>query len=277
MGSWGRRMILHYVECADGTRHVHAPNCDGLKAQADAGDVWEIEFSDEADEDEILLSIWEDFEPAEDELDHYFGMTVFRGCVEPFVDPDSSGNPKADAFMDEAEQAGWNVEFIDHEDVPGYIVVKARREYIAEALRQEEVLDLSWSPTRLIEAHYISGLPGEVAKKLSSVAGAIIRLSEPAPRQRMTSNKVKRDEPVKRIPKEKLPFDIEEAYDDEIFDAVRGRKLVWLNTTSENYEEARVGMRYLRIETGTAGRAILTFCSPEGFRSVALENLVQVK
>lgn len=269
-------MILHYVECADGTRHVHAPDCDGLKAQADAGDVWEIEV-DAIDEDEILLAVWADFEPEPDELDHYAEMTVYRDCANLFADPNSSGNPKADAFMDEAEQAGWNVEFIDHEDVPGYIVVKARREYIAEALRQEEVLDLSWSPTRLIEAHYISGLPGEVAKKLSSVAGAITRLNSSTPTTRKTSSTVKRDVPVKRIPKEKMPFDIEEAYDDEIFDAVRGRKLVWLNTISENYEEARVGMKSLRIETGTAGRAILTFCSPEGFRSVALENLVQVK
>lgn len=267
-------MILHYVESADGTRHVHKPDCEGLKAQADAGDVWEIEFEDEADEDDILLALWEDFEPTEDELDHYFGMTVFRGCAELFLDTESSGNPKADAFMDEAEQAGWDVEFEEDE---GLIRVHAKREYIGEALRTHEVLDLSWSPTRLIEAHYLSGLPGDVAKKLSSVAGAITRLNSPTPRQRKTANTVKRDEPVKRIPKEKLPFDIEEAYDDEIFDAVRGRKLVWLNTISENYEEARVGMRYLEIQTGTAGRAILTFCSPEGFRSVALENLVQVK
>jgi hypothetical protein len=266
-------MILHYVECADGTRHVHKPDCEGLKTQSDAGEVWEIEV-DEIDEDEILLAIWDDFEPTTDELDGYAEMTVYRDCASLFTDSESSGNPKADAFMDEAEQAGWEVVFTEDE---GLIKVNAQREYIGEALRTHEVLDLSWSPTRLIEAHYLSGLPGDVAKKLSSVAGAITRLNSPQPTARKTSNTVKRDEPVKRIPKEKLPFDIEEAYDDEIFDAVRGRKLVWLNTTSENYEEARVGMRYLRIETGTAGRAILTFCSPEGFRSVALENLVQVK
>lgn len=273
MGSGRRGMILHYVECADGTRHVHAPNCDGLKAQADAGDVWEIEFRDECDEDEILFAVWEDFEPLSDELDHYAEMTVYRDCANLFADPESSGNPKADAFMDEAEQAGWDVEFTvdpyDEEHLRGYAVVTAKR--------AAEVLDLSWSPTRLIEAHYLSGLSGEVAKKLSSVAGAITRLNSPPPARRKTSSTVKRDVPIQRILKVKIPFDIEQAYDDEIISAVKGRKLVWWNTIGEYYDEARVGLKSLRIETGTAGRAILTFCSPEGFRSVALENLVQVK
>lgn len=280
MGSRRGRVILHYVECADGTRHVHAPDCDGLKAQADAGDVWEIEV-DAIDEDEILLSVWADFEPEPDELDHYAEMTVYRDCANLFADPDSSGNPKADAFMDEAEQAGWDVEFAvdpdDEDHLRGYVVVTAKREYIGEALRTHEVLDLSWSPTRLIEAHYLSGLPGEVAKKLSSVAGAITRLNSPSPTQRKTSSTVKREVPIQRILKVKIPFDVEQAYDDEIIDAIKGRKLVWWNTIGEYYDEARVGLKSLRIETGTAGRAILTFCSPEGFRSVALENLVQVK
>lgn len=269
-------MILHYIEAADGTRHVHIAHCEGIAAQLKAGEVWEIEVPD-GDEDAMLVAVWEDFEPGLDELDGYFEMTVFRDCAEVFYGEETSGNPKADAFMDEAEAAGWEVEYVTDED---HVAVKARREYIAQALRTHEVLELSWSPSRLIEAHYLSGIAGDVAKKLSSVKGAIERLKADVPKPRVNGHRVQRDEPVKRILKTKLPFDIEEAYDDEIIAAVRGKKIVWLNNTSENYEEALVTNktdRHIRIETGTAGRAILTFISPEGFRSVALESLVQVK
>lgn len=286
-------MILHIVEGADGTRHIHAAGCGHIVFQLEAGEVDEIEIDAAAEYDEVLLAIWDDvLDPdlADDEIfDEHDEQTFYYRCArdllgleeeETGVPVESSGNDKADDFMDEAEDAGWAVEFITDDE---YVVVKAKREFVdlGSGLRCDELLELSWSPTRLVDAHHVSGLPGDVAKRLSSVKGAIALLHSQAPRSKAKTNgrQVDREEPVKRILKEDLPFDIENAYDDEIIEAVQGRYLIWWNNTSEDYEKhfCLKQKNHIRIETGQAGRAILTFISPEGFRSVALEELVRVK
>lgn len=285
-------MILHYVETGDGNRHVHAEDCGELTFQIEAGEVLVVEIESTGDmnedEDETICTVWYDFigdeDPDEDELDHFAGMTVFRRCAEIALGwrGERSGNAKADDFADLAEDAGWAVDVISYEE---YVQVKAQREFVdlTTGLRGNQVLDLGWSPTRLIDAHHLSGLSGELAKKISSVKAALDIASAPVPRSvvKASSRQVERGQPVKRVLKVSLPFDIEEAYDDEILNACRGRKIIWWNTTSEDYESATVlgkNPKHYKIETGEAGRAILTFCSVEtGFRSVALENLVQVK
>lgn len=276
-------MILHIVEGADGTRHIHAAGCGHITFQIEAGEVDELELPDDVDEDEVLLAIWEDVLDADltddETLDEHDELTVYRRCANELlgfeeeasgIAVESSGNAKADDFMDEAEEAGWDVEFAADD---GLVNVHAKR--------GAEVLDLTWSRTRLEDAHHLSGLPDEIAKRLSSVKGAITVLNShpPKPKAKTNGRQVDREEPVKRILKEKIPFDIENAYDDEIITAVQGHWLIWWNNTAEDYER-HFCMRqknHIKIETGQGGRAVLTFISPEGFRSVALEELVQVK
>lgn len=261
-------MILHYVEAADGTVHVHARGCEGLRAQLEAGLVFEIDVEDE---DDALVTIWEEFEPTtEEELDAFAEMTVFRACTdELFSEEDSSGNERADAFMDAAEQAGWDIEFFEED---GAVVVKA--------MRGTEVVEIAWEGKKILHVPQY-GIDGGTFNNLRNESDARRMLEQPAPQPHMQpaeTHKVKREEPIRRTLKVKLPFDIEEAYDDEILNAVRGRRLTWWNNISESYETTRVaGVKHNKIETGSAGRAILTFISPEGFRSVALEDLVQVK
>jgi hypothetical protein len=284
-------MIFDYVEMGDGNRHVHVAHCDELTFQREAGDVFEVYVPDDLGddtEDEIICLVWFDFigddTPDEDELDHFAGMTVFRRCAEVALGwrGERSGNPKADDFADAAEDAGWSVDMFTED---GHVRVRAQREFIdlTSGVRGDQVLELVWSKTRLVEAHHLSGLLDDVAKKLSSVKGALDILASSHPRSTPKTNgrHVDRDEPVKRVLKESIPFDIENAYDDEILDACRGRKLVWWNDTAEDYEMATVigkNPKHYKIETGTAGRAIISFISAEGgWRSVALENLVQVK
>lgn len=295
-------MLLHYVEMGDGTRHVHLANCGELISQLKAGEVWEIELSDDKadesgilfNEDDVFLAVWDDFEPSEEELDTYAELTVFRRCVEPVLPPgaedeeeESSGNPKADAFMDEAIAAGWDVEWEWIDNDVNSVQVIAKRGYVAGTLRTHEEIHFAWYKNRMENAFYVSGHEDDVAKKISSVAGARPYLtgtpSQPITEGKAGSRRVSREQPVKRELKVSLPFDIEEAYDDEILEKCRGRKLIWWNDTAEDYDSATVSKngkdpRNYKIETGTAGRAILTFCSMEtGFRSVALETLVQVK
>lgn len=286
-------MKVEFIEGYDGTRHVHLGSCDH-PTRKNALDRQHAQCAGMSDDD-ILCAVWADFigdeEPTDDELDGYAEMTVYRECLEHLLPPqdstplsgaepddESSGNAKADAFMDEADAAGWAVEFETEDE---FVRVTAKRECIgSDGIRTTQVLDLTWENNRMVDAHHLSGRAGDVAKRLSSVSGAIKILYEGYPK-RVSSQRIERDEPVKRIPKEKLPFDIEEAYDDEILDACRGKTLVWLNSTSENYESATVigkNPAHYKIETGAAGRAILSFVSVEGgFRSVALDNLIQVK
>jgi len=268
-------MILHYVEMAEGTVHVHAPGCEGLRSQVKAGLVFEIDVEDE---DDALTAIWEEFlgdQPiTEEELDTFAEITVFRDCAEPLLEEasEASGNERADAFMDTAEQAGWDVEF---EEADGAVIVKA--------MRDTEVIEIVWEGKRILHVPQY-GTDGGMFRNLRNESDARRMLEQPAPGPdvkptvAVETRQVKRAEPVRRTLKVKLPFDIEEAYDDEILNAVRGRRLTWWNNISESYETTRVaGVKHNKIETGNAGRAILTFISPEGFRSVALEDLVQVK
>lgn len=267
-------MILHYVEAADGTVHVHAPGCEGLKAQLKAGLVFEIDVEDE---DDALTAVWEEFlgdlPATEEELDTFAEITVFRSCADSLFpeeeDEDLSGNERADTFMDDATEAGWDVEFAEEE---GAVLVTARR--------GTEVIEIAWEDKKILHVPQY-GIDGGTFKNLRNESDARKTLEQPPPQpasKQASTRQVKRAEPVKRELKVKLPFDIEDAYDDEILKAVQGRRLIWWNTISESYEDTRVtGVRHNKIETGTGGRAILTFISPEGFRSVALEELVQVR
>jgi len=291
MGRRGGQVIIHIIDAADGTRHIHAAGCGHIQFQIEAGEVDELELPDDVDEDEVLLAIWEDvLDPDladDDVLDEHDDRTVYRRCASELlgfeeeasgVATESSGNAKADDFMDEAEEAGWVVEFTEEDEL---VKVQAKREYIGQAFRTHQVLDLTWSSTRLEDAHYLSGIPGEVAKRLSSVKGAITILNGPYPKEeaRTDGRKVNREEPVKRVLKEIIPIDLNEAYDDEIIAAVQGKTIVWWNNTAEDYE-SHFCMRqknHIKIESGNAGRAILTFISPIGFRSVAIEEIVQIK
>jgi hypothetical protein len=284
-------MLLHYVEMGDGTRHVHKAECGELDAQIAAGEVWELEFADDVDEDTVLIEVWEgllDAESSDDEFDTYAELTVFRRCTLPLLPPaedESSGNPKADDWMDEAVAAGWDVEFEWVDNDVNSVSVVAKREYIAGALRTHEELHLAWYKNKLEYAGYSTGHEGDVFKRLSSVAAARPYLTgtppQPKLKQSTSARQVDREQPVKRVLKKILPFDIEEAYDDEILAACRGKRLIWWNNIAEDYDSATVigkNPNHYYIETGTAGRAILTFCSFEtGYRSVALEDLVQVK
>lgn len=284
-------MKLEFYEGRDGTRHVHLFDCDH-DTRKNALDRERV-VAQGMTEDDVLIAVWHDFiddEPDDDELNGYADMTVIRSCLDELLptpaedeegDVESSGNDKADAFMDEAEAAGWAVEFEWVDDNPDSVVVVAKREYIGQAFRQEEELHFAWYKNRMENAFYVSGYEGDTAKKISSVAGARLYFTgtPQPPKPKANGRQVQREDPVKRVLKESIPFDLDEAYDDEIIAAVQGHYLVWWNNEAEDYEKhfCPPQKNHIKIETGKAGRAILTFVSPTGFRSVALEELVQVK
>ena len=87
-----------------------------------------------------------------------------------------------------------------------------------------------------------------------------------------------------------LPFDEAEDEDELILDLVLGRRLTWINSLSGDREQAHLyppgrnpdtGVLYnkqTKLDVTSSGRRILTFCATEGgFRSVALETLLEVR
>jgi hypothetical protein len=91
-----------------------------------------------------------------------------------------------------------------------------------------------------------------------------------------------------------VPFDPESATDDEIFDAVQGRKLIWINSIGGVEESARVPAEDARsknteklcarqtyIDYTSAGRRVLSFVdaagvNSTGYRSVGIDAIIRI-
>jgi hypothetical protein len=187
---------------------------------------------------------------------------------------------KAEAFFDLAEAAGW--EAVLDEDV-------TENTYAVSVYRAAEVIEIRWHGSALESIEYSHD--GETFRNLPHVAAARRRLEgEPEPPKRRGrppravangngSGAVELFGDVRILPR-LLPFDLNEVFDDEIIDAVRGRTVVWWSPIRLGYESAQVlpaRQRHIKITETKTGRAVLSFITPEGFRSMALELIAQVR
>lgn len=98
--------------------------------------------------------------------------------------------------------------------------------------------------------------------------------------------KVKRKTPVKvdKLARVKLTFDPYKATDTELLDAVRGRKVTWVNHWANEPESANVPVngKHTKIENSkseeTLGERILSFCDPVvGYRALFVGAIIKVK
>lgn len=182
---------------------------------------------------------------------------------------------KARKLLADAQGFGWDV-FRWDED--------AELERFAMHLRNEatgESIDIAWS-AGVCEPHIPYSHAGRIIK-LKNASAARKRMSqEPdviAPRRSRPSPNEDGTERAARVLQRSVPFDMASASEKDIFAAVAGRKIVWINSISGLPEEATVtGKKQIRIVNGAAGRPILTFVDAfmTGFRSVALEAILQV-
>jgi hypothetical protein len=190
-------------------------------------------------------------------------------------------SPKAKAFVEACDKAGWETEWDEHWDEQDLTCDLWAR-------RDSEEIRITWIAEKFISAQYTSD-EGHNYRVMNNVSACRHRLTGeplPAPRRgRKPAEQVDSDtddQPDFSLPilPLKLPFDIHEDHLSTIIDAVRGRTLIWWNSTLVGYDRAAVlpdRQKGIKIEEArTSGRLILTFVSPEGWRSVALENLVQV-
>jgi hypothetical protein len=183
---------------------------------------------------------------------------------------------KACVFIDDCEEADWDWSWDEN--------AQEQTTYV-RAERGSETIEVHWHGNRLESVLYTHD--GETYRNLPNVAKARERLNgEPEEPKERGRPKVKAREVDEVcafgdiiIKPRILPFDPDIANDDEIISYVRGKTIVWWNRTSLNYEKAQVWpprQVNIWIDESSKGKAFLTFVSPEGFRSVALDCLVQV-
>jgi len=181
--------------------------------------------------------------------------TVLANCC-----PSDNVNDKLDRFVSAARRHGWDIE-VDGESV--------------EALRGDEVLLVVWDNGRW-QSYDSSYTEGDKERTVHNLAKALRILAEP---------------PFVNGYRKYVPFSVDGADDEEVFDAVIGRRLTWLNSLTNELENARLLPDGRSPKTGkphhihthlsesSAGRRILNFVDADGsgFRSVALDALVRVR
>jgi hypothetical protein len=199
---------------------------------------------------------------------------------------------KPGLFREEARALGWKADLRRTGDKSTVI-----------ATRGSEKLSISWrGDACLNETMYEDG---SSKRKLRNAAAARRQLTissngkvvKATKSSGNSSKRVKAEVPepdedlLDEVPeiKRHLPFDIDTATDDEILKAVVGMRIVWRNSYSHGFDEARVlahpNQRHLRIEFNRRQERCITFAAADeknpripggGFRSVKLSSITSI-
>lgn len=205
---------------------------------------------------------------------------------------------KAEAFAEEASALGWKVEITRNKD-------KAT----VKAILDDKQISISWRGNACLNEVYFESdghsrklrNAGAARRKLAEEAGEPPRASsesgadlpaKPTKAKPKKTSKAK-PEPFKSKPKPRtsLPFDPETATDEEILEAVPGKKITWYNRISRGYDSARVmarpNQKQLKIQVNQRNERCLTWCAVEDnvplgedyrgpFRSVRISAITSV-
>jgi hypothetical protein len=158
---------------------------------------------------------------------------------------------KAGRFADAAEAAGWTVERLSPPGEHG-----TDRQVIAR--RGDEAYSMQWFRTVDGEFNFEEGWHRapwlEEDEPANNVAAALRAMEKPA------------------------PTDLNRSTDGEVTSAVVGHRITWINSLSGLEETAYVDkIVSIQVRTESLTRRIITFTSPEGFRSVSIDAIVRVR
>jgi len=184
---------------------------------------------------------------------------------------------KADRFAAEAHERGWDTTTK---------VSKTGRTVRVIADRGVEEITIDWREGAFVPdtCEYRFGETNR--KRLVNARSALRRMEDQPDLKKITK------EDRMAVIVASVPFDPAADRDDEILAELYGRVVVWRNNLSGATEQAQVlpleqtvrgervrGSRQTRMSTTLTGRRIVTFCDGggEGFRSVALDSILQVK
>lgn len=207
---------------------------------------------------------------------------------------------KAEAFCEDAKAMGWDPELTLDGDKSTVIATRGDEQvsisWRKEACLNESTYTFSGRTRKLRNA---SAVRQQMAKP---VPGTDKAAGESAPKSRRASGSATKKArsgktkeppppPFRSTPKPatRLPFDLEKASDEEVLKAVLGKRIVWKNRMSGNFDEARVmdrpDQRFLRIDINARNERCLTFAEADahradraggGFRSVRLSAIISI-
>lgn len=198
---------------------------------------------------------------------------------------------KAEEFVADAKKWGWEPDGIEAVATLASVTVR----------RGDETIFIQWKDGRFQE-NCTHGIGGR-SVKLRNASAARGAMTTPAEKvRRDVRRRVPGQKVADSMPKAALPFDLDKATDEEVLKAVEGRQLTWRNSMSGDLERVRVprteydtvsitkegkvvGTKQVKannlqtkLSTTKAGRRVLTWAAPgEGFRSVALDSLLQIR
>lgn len=193
---------------------------------------------------------------------------------------ESRSIPKAKAFCEKVEAAGWTADRSWGEGGSDHIVVTARRD--------AEVIFIEWiagvfQPT----ATYSQGDRNIRVRNASAALQYAGRTAEQAAEEtkKVSANRFfrPREAPKEQIEAQRqaLPFDPATALDDEIFSAMAGKRVTWFNRVAQTPDSAVFPIEYRREFTHITefeGERIVNFVDHggTGFRSFRLSGLLSI-
>lgn len=193
---------------------------------------------------------------------------------------DAKSGAKAEAFVGEALRLGWTATAMFPGNRIDTVTVHAKR--------GEESIDIEWIGG-VFQDNCTYHHAGRTAIKLRNASAAKQRMAiEPAKAneeaQKVTAHKSVRPRAEKTTSVARsLPF-TEASLDQEVLDAVYGKRITWTNGTSGAQEEdhvpapaqSRKPKNVTRMSEGPRGRT-LEFIGVTGFRSVLVSAIVRVR
>lgn len=198
---------------------------------------------------------------------------------------------KSDALAAFAEASGWETKIVPMPD--NCVTVSSERgSELIEVHFSDDKLDLLQMPTYTINGRTVKLRNVSAAKKQMVVSPEDALKAVPAtgPKRERKPREKHDDDRGAVVLRRITPWEDESAEgweDDDIVEAVRGKKLVWRNTIAGTYEDAHVlpmaKQKQLKIVVAPNGKRVLNWASCDdhgklcGFRSVYIENIVQVK
>lgn len=192
---------------------------------------------------------------------------------------------KAQQLLGFALGVGWECE-LEPGVMGSEIVVAVRDPETVRVTFRDNKLDLAEMPTHEYAGRMVKLRNVSAAKKVMETSPEDASKAQPLSSPRRERKERDRDEDTGRVVvSRRLPWESdEEPTNEQVLEFVRGRKLVWRNGLTGTYDEAHVKpspvgeQRFLTIVIAPNGKRVLNFTSVEGgFRSVYVENLVQIR
>lgn len=177
---------------------------------------------------------------------------------------------KSAAFMADAKALGW--------DVDAALSGSAVLTDVIQASRGDEVIQIEWQ-NNVFMNNCLYRRPDGSSSKLRNASHARQTMALPAPtQQQLAARKAVREKTsgLTRQPVRQITFDMDAVGDEELAEALKGAKLVWVNSIS-GAEDADVipPSAKVYVDVQSTGRCV-HFNSPTGARSVRISSIIHV-